>query len=604
MVFSKRPPLLLTVGAALLFIGGGAVAFWLTSRRGSAYKYLPVGAEAIPADAVAVLSLSTDEGQWRRLRQFGTAETQAQLDQFLARWYQRILVDQGLAFKADLAPWMGSEVTLAVLPSEAGTGLTLPNPDTVGDVPVAFMIPIADANRAQTQLGERLEAAPAVDDNPYRGVVIQQLPTRGSDPLYGAVLSAQLAVVSPQPAVIKRTIDALRGGGSLANRGEFVRAFEQLQGTTGLGRFYLDVPTAVTTLGELSDPPLGGNQLERLQVPRGLAGRLTVNGQGLAIHSISWLEGGGDAFTPGNAASQMPQKLPADTLLMVSTGDLQQLWQDLQSGPQWSALLPFEPAALELGLQVSTGLALAEDLLPWMDGEVALGVLTPAAPAPSPESNDASNPMPNPALVLLAQVSDRAAAEAAFKQLNDVLEGRYRYAVDSQDLGGIPVTRWQSPFGAITLTQGWLDGDVAFFALGEGVAAQIAPKPNRPLATTGPFQTTTGVAPRPNNGHFFLNLEAMAGAEANVLLPPLPQEGLIGTNVIQAIGVTATVLGERQVRYDIVATLRSGPRPGPLPLDPDGHSDSTADPETPADPADSQPETPAASPDSPQPDQP
>lgn len=606
MVFSKRPPLLVTVGAALLFVGGGAAAFWLTSRRGAASKYLPVGAEAIPADAVAVLSLSTDEGQWRRLRQFGTAETQAQLDRFLARWYRRTLSDHDLSFKPDVAPWIGPEVTLAVLPQRDGSGLALPDPDTLATVPVALMIPIADATRAQTQLAEQLEAVPDLEDNPYRGVAIQQLPASGSDPVYGAVLSPQLAVVSPQIAVIQRVIDAERGGGSLANRGEVVRAFEELQGGIGLGRFYLDVPTTTTTLAGLSDPPLGGSQLERLQVPRGMAGRITVNNKGLVIQSISWLEGGGDTFTPGNSASQMPQKLPADTLVMVSTGNLEQLWQDLEAGPQWSALLPFEPAALELGLQVSTGLALTEDVLPWMDGEVALGVLAPAVLAPASEGAGAGDPLPNPALVLLAQVSDRAAAETAFKQLNSVLEGRYRYAVDSQDVGGIPMTRWQSPFGAITLTQGWLEGDVAFFALGEGVASQIAPKPNRPLATTSQFQATTGAAPRPNNGHFFLNLEAMAGAEANLLLPPLPQEGLISTNVIQAIGVTATVLGERQVRYDIVTTLRSGPRPGPLPLEP-GESAPTADPDNASDSADSQPGSPANppnAPDSVQPDEP
>jgi hypothetical protein len=93
----------------------------------------------------------------------------------------------------------------------------------------------------------------------------------------------------------------------------------------------------------------------------------------------------------------------------------------------------------------------------------------------------------------------------------------------------------------------------------------VAPRPGRTLAESSLFQTTTGNAPRPNNGHFFINLKDLAAAENHLLLPPLPTEGLLSAEAIEAIGVTATVLSDRQVRYDIMAALKRGNRPGALP---------------------------------------
>lgn len=571
MVLSKKPPLLLTVGAALLFIGGGAIAFWVASRRGGIPKHLPVGADVIPQNAIAVFSLSTDEAEWRRLRQFGTEATQSRFDQFLASWYQRAFTDNQLQFQSDLQPWIGPEVSIVLLPetdtSDAATGgLNLPSPDDVASANLVLVVPIADAAKAQTQLGNQLNEAPDLADNPYRGVSIQTMGAAADHPLYGAVLTSQLAVISGQPSLIKRMIDVYRGGSSLANRPGVSKAFDHLDATNSMGRFYVDVPALVETLSQRADPPLPASNLEKLKVPRGLSGVVTVENQGIHVQSVSWLEAGVEPFATGNQASQMPQLLPGNTLLMASTGNFQQFWQDFQAGRQWSALIPFQADNLILGLQSATGLNLEDDLLPWLGGELALGILQPAQPKPAKQDTPAPEAVPSPALVVMAKVSDRTAAEAAFDQLNDVMATRYRYSVDSQDLGGVPVTRWVSPFGSLTMTHGWLEGDIAFFTLGTGVAEMIAPAPSRPLATTSRFQITTGAAPRPNNGHFFIDLDAIAKAQNNLLLPPLPDDGLIGSGAIDAIGVTATVLGERQVQYDLFAALKRGPRPGPLPL--------------------------------------
>lgn len=574
MVLRKKPPLVIALVAILLFLGGGALTIWFISRRGRVAETLPVGADVIPNDAVLTLTLTSDSSQWRRLRQFGSEVTRPQLDQQLARWRNRLLVDNSLNFETDLAPWIGSEVTLAILPeidstNPEGSPAPIPELETALGQNLLVVVPIADANRAQTGFGDQLQLA-ELEENPYRGVTINQIDRPQREPLYAAVLNPTTAVLSQELSLVLRSIDTYRGGNALADVAGFSRAFEHIDEKNAFARLYLDVPSAVQTLSTLADPPLSASTVNTFETPRGMGGVIRLTNQGLYFQAVSWLESGSQIFPTGNPADQMPQRFPADTLMMVSGGNFQQFWEDFEAGQQLSALFPFSAQDLSSSLQTATGLSLENDFLPWMAGEFGLGLLTPPAgeTALGPDSEATEAPaeaLPNPALAILIEVNDPKAATEAFDQLDTIMENRYRFAVDAIDRGGVAVTRWTSPFNGLTFSYGWLENDVLFFAVGEGIASLLAPKPAQPLSTNSLFQATTGGAPRPNNGHFFLNLTGLAEAENSLLLPPLPESGLITSDALQAIGVTATVLNDRQVQYDIEAALKRGSRPGPLP---------------------------------------
>lgn len=581
MVLRKKPSVLLPLGAALLFIGGGALAFWAVGRRGLLTKALPAGTNAIPEQALMVVALSTDEGQWRRLRQFGTPDTQAQFDETLVQWRDRLFTEAGLNFEQDVRPWVGPEITLALLPSTNPAGdanpLPLNTPEAALSSNLVIAVPIANAGSAQEGLGNRLSEASNVGDNPYRGIALQQMDTADGSTLYAAVLNPELALVSPQVGLLQQAIDAYRDSTSVADLPGVARAFEQLGDTRSLARLYVDVPAAVQAFANTADPPIPAGRLEALQNPRGLAGSIVIQNQGLYLQAMSWMDQGSQVFRTGNKADQMPQRLPANTLMMLSAGDFQQFWDDFQQGQQLSALFPIRPEEISLGFQATTGLSLEDDLLPWMGGEMSLGIVAPPAPDSDPS-------LPNPGLVLMVKASDRDAATATFNRLDEVMANRHRFEVETLDQGGITMTRWTAPFDSLTMTYGWLDGDVLFFTAGQGVEGLVAPRPNRPLATQPLFQSTTGDAPRPNNGHFFLNLRDLASVENSLLLPPLPAEGLLSAEAIEAIGVTATVLSDRQVRYDITAHLKRGNRPGALPR-PTVEPPAATPPETPSEAA-------------------
>lgn len=357
MALRKKPPVVLALVAALLFIGGGALTIFFMSRRNEVAATLPVGSNVIPDDAVLTLSLTSDSTQWRRLRQFGTEATRPQLDQVLSRWRNRLLVDNGLNFETDLTPWIGPEITLAVIPDQNpgdldGTAVPIPPLETALEENVLVVVPIADATEAQTSFGDQLELATELTENPYQGITVNQINrSQNAPPLYTAVLNPTTAVLSSNLNLVLRSIDTLRGGGSLAEQDGFSRAFEHIDENRAFARLYLNVPSAVQTLSTISDPPLPANILTAFKTPRGLGGVVQLSNRGVEFQGVSWLEPGGRVFTTGNPADQMPQRFPSDTLMMVSGGNFQQFWEEFQAGQQLSALLPFSSQDLSNSLQ-------------------------------------------------------------------------------------------------------------------------------------------------------------------------------------------------------------------------------------------------------------
>jgi hypothetical protein len=164
----------------------------------------------------------------------------------------------------------------------------------------------------------------------------------------------------------------------------------------------------------------------------------------------------------------------------------------------------------------------------------------------------------------LAQVSDRPLAEQTFAQLDDVVQSRYRFQVNSSQREEITVTEWVSPFQSTRLAHGWLDPAVAFLTVGADTTAALVPPPERPLTSAPLFQLLMGRGSSGHDGHFYLNLDALVQGGDNLFLPRIPPEAQGWVQALRGVGVTVTVLDERQLRYDLAVALKQGDRPGPL----------------------------------------
>ncbi|OYD99911.1 DUF3352 domain-containing protein [Nostoc sp. 'Peltigera membranacea cyanobiont' 232] len=558
----KKPSLVLTLSAAGLLIGAGTLAYWLLSQRQISSGDLLVGANIIPGDALFAVSLTTDPQQWQKLRQFGTKETQAELDRNLVELRDRFLTNNGYDFQKDIAPWVGNDVTIAILaPATANKAVPKPvttNEDAASDQQSMVMVlPVKNPEIAKNILAQpkTLKQGKWID-RIYQGIAIKQSEGQAGENFSAALLDGRFIVITDSPKATERAIDAYKNQTSLATTGGFADNFPKIANDQPFSQFYINVPTAAKIAAASPNRPIPAQVLAQLQNNQGLAGTMTLEAEGIRFKGVSWLNPNSQrVLAVENKAGQMQSRLPAETLMMLSGGNLQRLWGDYVLTSQGNPLSPIAPEQLRGGIKSLTTLDLDKDLLSWMKGEFSLSVI-PSIPKEGSPDNFRSG------LVFMVQGSDRNSAEASIKQLDDVMRNQYQFQVQSAKVAGQPVVNWVSPYGTLTATHGWLDGDVAFLVVGAPVTDKILPKPNNTLASTIPFQQTVPTEPNPTNGQFFLDVERTV---KNFPLPTLISNQQILLDATRSIGMTSAVSDSRSNIYNIFLALKKVSNTTPLP---------------------------------------
>ncbi|MEH2267706.1 MAG: DUF3352 domain-containing protein [Nostoc sp.] len=575
---NKKPSLVLTLSAAGLLIGVGSAAYWLLVQRQLSSSDLLVGANIIPGDALFAVSLTTDPQQWQKLRGFGTKETQAELDKNLVQLRDRFLTNNGYDFQKDIAPWVGDDVTIAILApgtgSKAAPKPVTTNEDTASDQQSMVMVlPVKNPEIAKRILAQpkTLKQGKWVDRT-YQGIAIKQSEGQAGENFSAALLDGRFLVITDSPKATERAIDAYKNKTSLATTGGFAENFPKIANFQPFAQFYVNVPTAAKIAAASPNRPLPAQVLTQLQNNQGLAGTMTLEPEGIRFKGVSWLNPNSQrVLAVENKAGQMQSRVPAETLMMLSGGNLQRLWGDYVLTSQANPLSPIAPEKLRGGVKSLINLDLDKDLLSWMKGEFSLSLIPSTAKAGSPDDFRAG-------LVFMVQASDayggqslRNSAEASLKQLDDVMRNQYQFQVQPGKVADQPVVNWVSPYGTLTATHGWLDGDVAFLVVGAPIADKIIPKPNNTLASTIPFQQTVPTEPNPTNGQFFLDVERTV---KNFPLPTLIPNQQTLLDATRSIGMTSAVSDSRSNRYDIFIALKKVRNSTALPSPESNKSDS------------------------------
>ena len=567
----KKPSLVLTISAAGLLIGAGTIAYWLLSQRQLSSSGLLVGANIIPGDALFAVSLTTDPQQWQKLREFGTKETQAELDKNLVELRDRFLTNNGYDFQKDIAPWVGNDVTIAILApaivSKAAPKPITTNEDAANDQQSMVMVlPVKNPEIAKSILAQpkTLKQGKWID-RIYQGSAIKQSEGQAGENFSAALLDGRFLVITDSPTATERAIDAYKNKTSLVTTGGFAENFPKIANAQPFSQFYINVPTAAKIAAASPNRPLPAQVLAQLQNNQALAGTMTLEAEGIRFQGVSWLNPNSQrVLAVENNAGKMQSRLPAETLMMLSGGNLQRLWGDYVLTSQGNPLSPIAPEQLRGGIKSLTTLDLDKDLLSWMKGEFSLSVIPTTPKAGSPDNFRA-------ALVFMVQGSDRNSAEASIKQLDDVMRNQYQFQVQPAKVAGQPVVNWVSPYGTLTATHGWLDGDVAFLVVGAPITDKIVPKPDNTLASTIPFQQTVPTEPNPTNGQFFLDVEQTV---KNFPLPTLISNQQTLLDATRSIGMTSAVSDSRSNIYDIFIALKKVSNTTPLPAPESNKSNS------------------------------
>ncbi|MEM9979089.1 MAG: DUF3352 domain-containing protein, partial [Cyanobacteria bacterium P01_D01_bin.2] len=522
--------LLVTVGTAVFLVLGGAAAYLGVTQRLSARANIPAGMALVPKDALATLTLTTDQTQWTRLRQLGTPESQRVLDRLLVTWRDRIISANGYRFRTDIQPWIGDQVTVAFLPG-AGQGEQV------------LLVPLSDPLQAQTRLSEPPDNVTWVGRD-HQGVDIQSIKTAAGETFESAVLGSKWLVLASGASAIEAVVDSFDGGPSMLDSDAYRQATKRLP--NAMAQLYVNVPAAADALARRDTVP-GIN---------GLVAAVTPLTNGLDMDVSTWL---GPEDRPiyrdmVNAQSPMPERLPDSTVLMVSTGSIGPMWQALNGADRLTARLPFSAESLAKWLKTQTGLDMENDILPWLAGEVAFGLLPPTGEVTT------ESPSTMGQLALLAEVADRDAAEATWAQLEETMQNRFSFEARPQSPS---VNQLVSYHGGIAMGYGWLEDSVTFFGLGPDVVGAIAPRPSKTLQTNRAFQTLLGTSAAKNSGYLFIDISRLEELQGILPFPTLPEGPLF--SAIQSIGVSTHVEDERRLGYDIFIELPKGRRVKPLP---------------------------------------
>ena len=596
----QKPVVLIVAGSATGLLIGGAIAWW--SLQQPVIAELPTGADIIPQNAALTVSISTNASQWQQLRQFGTPTTEAAFSKNWSQFYDQLLSANGFEFDRDIKPWVGSEMTIAFL---APAALTNPqNSQQVqpysadplkGDAPPVLVLLIANPLKAKELLSQpRVADGQAWVDRDYKGIKIREVQGKTEHAYAAAVLGDRYVVISPDSKAIEQVVDTFKGKAAIVRTSGYSQAFTQLKTESSpLLRLYVNVPTTSAVVANNATQPVPPQGLALLQGSQGLAATMALEPNGVGIDAVSWLPDDSKVrYQVSNNAERMPALLPASAVLMTSGGKFQQSWQTYSQlvGANGATGGVFNPGFIRQGFNNLTGLDFDKDLAAWMDGEFSLALVS--QPAVTGNSPSAATSAPAKAGVLiLAQTSDRKAADAAFKKLDAVMQDRYHYRVESGKLGDQPIVNWVSPFSSLTLTRGWLSGNVAFLAVGAGVGSTIAPAPTQSLAQNPLFQSSSSKTLLSNNGHFYLELERFADRSISLPLPTLPPEHQAYLSAIRSLNVTAAIQDARTAKYDVHVLLRKVSNPPTVPspqatATPDAAPKSpSADPSAPSDAA-------------------
>ncbi|MBD1912176.1 MULTISPECIES: DUF3352 domain-containing protein [unclassified Leptolyngbya] len=570
-----NPYVVVATGTAIALTLGGYLGYRL-ARGPGAGAVVPVGVEVLPQDAVMSMTVSTNEGQWRRLRGFGTPQSRSQFDAQLVRWRDRFLTANGLQYRRDIQPWVGEDVTLAFLPWDSETPPS-PSPSPTGSpqaspeapeglatlvdpkqpLPLVAILPIADAGRAR----QVLENAPGatgqqVKTRDYQGFTIREVTGQGEQSYAATVLEGKYAVVSNQASAVERVIDTYKGRPALRDAAGYREALANSRVDQPFLQLYLNGPEVRQVVAANTAQPVPLLSLTPVQRNQGVVANMTLESQGLRILGSNWLAPNSETrYTVSNDAGELPALLPDATRLLMSGGNMRQFWEGYRQQAIASPANPLNPSTFEQGINRTTGLDWNNDFLKWMDGEFALALVPMTAPSGTAQVG----------VVLLAQTSDRAAAEATFEKLDAVMGERYQFRVSPIEIGGKSLVNWVSPFGSLTVTHGWLDDNTAVLTLGAGSINTVLPAPKTLLKNNDLFEATQSRELAAHNGRVFVDVDGLRSLGGSLPLPQFPQGAATAMEAMQQIGMTSALGSDRTSRFDLYLRLRKEGEAPPLP---------------------------------------
>ncbi len=524
---------------------------------GSSKLDMSNGVNLLPSDTLLSISISTEPERWQKFTEFGIPTSRAVFEKQLTKFQTDFLTSYGYDYRRDIQPWIGKQILIGYLNNPGATPskpaqLKIPTQQTIA------ILPIADRGAAQKVAQQHQTPIDAnLVETSYKGIVIREF-RRKAGTMAIAILD-NFMVIATDRAGLQRVIDTQQNGKSLLTVPGYTKALTEIEIDRPFARIYANIPVATAVAATNSPQTLAADKLATAQIQQGIAANATLETEGIAWKGISWLKPTTkQKLVVENKGQNFAANLPANTLVMLSGGNLQRLWQDYVRSADTNPLAPFQPQDLVKNLTSLTGLELESEILNWSKG--AFGV----AMIPKPDKIDTEF---GAGLVMLQQSTDRSAADKAFAKLDTTMSQKQAFKIAQTKLGGKDVINWTSPLSGTAATHGWLDGNLAFLTLGAPVASTLIPQPQQRLSDTPLFQQSTRSSLTPHNGQLFIDIDRTINA-GNLPLPYLSPEVAAGFKAVSSLGITSAILDESSNRFDLFVALKKVPGVAQLPTIP------------------------------------
>lgn len=541
-------------------------------------------ANILPVDTPFVGLISTKGKTWATLNRFYLFQTASKaVSQFLPPLFE-------LDYSRDIESWLGEQVALVFLPKVGSATVSI-------DSQFLILAPVKDDTRLQPLLEKFKEDKSRVKEREYKGITILEIETPEIAPptttLPSSVRRLKSAsapnTVKPDLSqkkrgiaiatlpgyvvtgitakAIEQLIDTSQASTTLGENPQFQETFQQSQSDGVLFTIYENIDTLIPLIGDISKDPslpfpvLGADSidLEAAKEYGNVNGFVTIQPEGLRLQVSAYrqaLKSKQSKIT--KKTGTMLDRMPGATYSAVTGRNLNQQWQQLAKGFSTKPQLKEYLEMFRNGIRTTTGLDWDKDILGWMDGEYGFFLF----PTKGGLFKFVAGSNFNMGMGVAVQTSNRSAADATFKKLDELIQSFLMggVVVNTHNIQGQSVTSWDlgGDSSQSLLAYSWVDDNTVILTTGFGAIADLVPEPYILLPSTYNFQTATNSLPSPNHGYFYLNtgsfLSWLYGFLPSVFNNETfqPWKQVIGS--VYSISATTSTTTERE-QFDVLLVL-------------------------------------------------
>ena len=574
-----KPNLLPIIGGAAVVVAGGIGAYFFLNKP----AILPTGSSAagtlsvVPKQSLIAMSLSTDGEALSKIEQFLSPETKKIYDNAIAE-ARKGLSSSDFDYEKDVKPWIGKNVTIAILPSKKTASLTprssqaaiqnryVPMSDTgsiqfVQDkveteaktVPnILIVAEVKDKAGAEKFLTEKIKAKSGGKEkqSDYKGVKITQY-GEGSKVSATAMVGDYL-IVTPQEQTTQKAIDTFKGEASLVSSA----SADDLKLQNPVAQIYIpNFGESIVELAALNPeaqtiPP---QSLEQLKKVKSMNMGFGIDDAGIRFKATGKFDPAAIAALK-NSPNKVISQIPAQAFMLTTGFNIKNSWEQFVKSAENTPEV--KKGIDEVRTQLKTSplaIDLDKDIFGWMDGEFAF-----TAVSGKPEGILAQSQGLAPLLML--QTTNRAAAESLFKKLDD-FASKNGATVAKKDVGGVSVTEWSAAGAGAIISHGWSQQDT-LFVTASPIVSLFVPKPTTAIDADPTFKSVVSTLPTNNVGYFYIDADR-AWSIFQTFIPPAekaktPPETKALIESIRGLAGTAVYPNAETAEVEVILALKKG----------------------------------------------